>query len=126
MAPGQLSRATAVFLLVDHQTGVFERVVQAPRREQVGRNVIRLARAAAILDIPAIFTTSEEEGENGPLLAALEQIPPDAHASRVDRHGLIDTGGHHGDHHRVSQRRARRRLPQPRPDHAWVTQTDRR
>jgi nicotinamidase-related amidase len=91
MALTTLSRATAVFLLVDHQTGVFERVVKAPPREQVEANVLRLARAAAILDIPAILTTSEEEGENGPLLASLEEILPDAYANRIDRHGIIDS-----------------------------------
>jgi hypothetical protein len=36
--------------------------------------VLRLARAAAMLGLPTIFTTSEEEGENGRLLPALEQI----------------------------------------------------
>jgi nicotinamidase-related amidase len=86
-----LSPATVVFLLVDHQTGVFERVVKAPPREQVEANVLRLARAAALLDIPAILTTSEEEGDNGPLLPSLEQILPDAYASRIDRHGIIDS-----------------------------------
>jgi len=35
MTSEPLSRASAVFLLVDHQTGVFERVVKAPRREEV-------------------------------------------------------------------------------------------
>jgi nicotinamidase-related amidase len=91
MALESLSSTTAVFLLVDHQTGVFERVVKAPPREQVEANVLRLARAAAILDIPAIFTTSEETGDNGPLLASLEEILPGAYASRIDRHGIIDS-----------------------------------
>jgi hypothetical protein len=36
-----LSPTTAVFLLADHQTGVFERVVKAPPREQVEANVAR-------------------------------------------------------------------------------------
>jgi nicotinamidase-related amidase len=91
MALETLSPTTAVFLLIDHQIGVFERVVKAPPREQVEANVLRLARAAAILEIPAIFTTSEEEGDNGPLLASLEEILPDAYASRIDRHGVIDS-----------------------------------
>jgi nicotinamidase-related amidase len=91
MTPEPLSARTAVFLLVDHQLGVFERVVKAPPREQVEGNVLRLARAAAILEIPVIFTTSEEEGENGPLLPSLEQVLPDAYASRIDRHGIIDS-----------------------------------
>jgi nicotinamidase-related amidase len=86
-----LSPATAVLLLVDHQTGVFDRVVKSPPREQVETNVVRLARAAALLDIPAILTTSEEEGDNGPLLPALETILPEAYAARIDRHGVIDS-----------------------------------
>jgi nicotinamidase-related amidase len=89
-----LSRKTAVLLAVDHQTGVFERVVKAPPREQVEANVVRLARAAALLDIPAILTTSEEESDNGALLPALETILPGAYASRIDRHGVIDSLAH--------------------------------
>jgi len=91
IGPEPLSARTAVFLLVDHQVGVFERVVKAPPREQVEANVLRLARAAAILEIPVIFTTSEEQGENGELLPSLEQVLPDAYASRIDRHGIIDS-----------------------------------
>jgi nicotinamidase-related amidase len=86
-----LSPSSAVFLLVDHQTGVFERVVKAPPREQVEANVLRLARAAALLDIPVILTTSEEDGPNGALLPALEKILPGAYADRIDRHGVIDS-----------------------------------
>jgi nicotinamidase-related amidase len=89
--PGPLSPTTAVFLLIDHQIGVFERVVKSPPRDQVEANVLRLARAAALLDIPAIFTTSEEQGENGALLPALEKILPEAYANRIDRHGIIDS-----------------------------------
>jgi nicotinamidase-related amidase len=91
MLPEPLSPTGAVFLLVDHQTGVFERVVKAPPREQVEANVLRLARAAALLDIPTILTTSEEESQNGELLPALEAILPEAYASRIDRHGIIDS-----------------------------------
>jgi nicotinamidase-related amidase len=80
----------AVFRLVDHQTGVLEWVVKSPPPEQVEANVLRLARAAAILDIPAILTTNEER-ENGPLLAAIEEILPDAVANRIERHGIIDS-----------------------------------
>jgi nicotinamidase-related amidase len=91
MTAEPLSRDRAVFLLVDHQTGMFERVVKAPPRGQVEANVVRLARAAAILDLPVIFTTSEEEGPNGALLPALEEVLPAAYASRIDRHGIIDS-----------------------------------
>ncbi len=91
MTAEPLSRDSVVFLLVDHQTGVFELVVKAPPRDQVEANVVRLARAAAILDLPVIFTTSEEDGPNGALLPSLEEVLPDAYASRIDRRGVIDS-----------------------------------
>jgi nicotinamidase-related amidase len=90
MTADPLSRASAVFLLVDHQAGVFERVVKAPPREQVEANVLRLARAAALLDMPVVFTTSEEEGANGALLPSLEELLRAASSNRIDRHGIID------------------------------------
>jgi nicotinamidase-related amidase len=90
MTSEPLSPSTAVFLLVDQDRRLRARC-QGPPREQVEANVLRLARAAAILEVPAIFTTSEEQGENGTLLAPLEQILPDAYASRIDRHGIIDS-----------------------------------
>lgn len=86
-----ITPSTAVFLLIDHQAGVFERVVKAPPRAAVEANVVRLARAAALLDIPMVFTTSEEDGDNGPLLQSLEAILPDAYKARIDRHGVIDS-----------------------------------
>src|SRR5919199_1632601 len=91
MTASPLSPDTAVFLLVDHQTGVFERVVKVPPRDQVERNVLRLARAAAILDIPVILTPSKEDGENAPLRPLLGEFLPAATKSRIDRHGIIDS-----------------------------------
>ncbi len=104
MTAEPLSRDGAVFLLVDHQTGVFERVVKAPPRGQVEANVVRLARAAAILDLPVIFTTSEEEGPNGALLPRSRRSspPPTPTAS---------TGT--GSSTRWPTRPSRRRSPRP-------------
>jgi nicotinamidase-related amidase len=91
MTTNPVSPDTATFLLVDHQTGVFERVVKSPPRDQVEMNVHRLARAAAILDMPLIFTTSEEDGPNGTLPPSLKDIQPAAYDDRIDRHGIIDS-----------------------------------
>jgi hypothetical protein len=46
MTAESLSSESSVLLLIDHQTGVFARVVTAPPREQV-EQMSRLARAAA-------------------------------------------------------------------------------
>ena len=89
MTSQPLSPAAAVLLLADHQTGVLDYVVKAPPREQVEANVLRLARAAAALGMPVIFTTSEE-AHNGALLPGLEQAAPEAYAARIERHGIID------------------------------------
>jgi nicotinamidase-related amidase len=59
--------------------------------DDVEANVHRLARAAAILDLPLIFTTSEEDGPNGPLLPSLKEAQPAAYEARIDRHGIIDS-----------------------------------
>jgi len=67
---------------------VLDRVVKVPPRKAVEANVLRLARPAAILDMPLIFTASEEEGQ---LLPSLQQILPAAYASRIDRHEIIDS-----------------------------------
>jgi isochorismate hydrolase len=84
-----LSVESAVLLLADHQTGVMDYVVKVPPRDEVEVNVARLVRAAVHLDVPLIFTTSEED-QNGTLLPALQPIAPHAYASRIERHGLID------------------------------------
>jgi hypothetical protein len=44
MTAAPLSRASAVFPLVDHQTSVLERVVKARPRDLVEANLVRLAR----------------------------------------------------------------------------------
>lgn len=90
MTFGPLTPATAAFLLVDHQTGVLEHVVKVPPADEVEANVLALARAAATLDIPLIITTNDEQ-QNGSLLPSLEQIHPAACASRIERHGTIDS-----------------------------------
>jgi nicotinamidase-related amidase len=85
-----LSPETTALLLVDHQTRVLEWVVKAPPREEVEANVLRLARAAAQLEMPLIFATSEE-GQNGTLLPAVEDMHPRAYAGRIERRGVIDS-----------------------------------
>jgi hypothetical protein len=57
MTAAPLSRTTAVFPLVDHQTSVLERVVKARPRDLVEANLVRPARAATVFDMPLIFTT---------------------------------------------------------------------
>ena len=184
-----LSPKSAVFLLVDHQTGVFERVVEAPPREQVEANVLRLARAAVTAGYP--YHPHNQRGGVRERRAASStradpargirepHRPPRDHRfpgrsrrgggapghrtaparNGRDRHRGVRRGARaprlarglpgrlrrrrlricnsdgtrhfaaaaraarrHRDHHRLGERRARRRVPQTRPDHARMSQ----
>ena len=63
----------AVMLLLDHQTGLFQ-TVNDIGIEELRRNTMALARIAQQADIPIIYTASEPNGPNGPLMAELEEL----------------------------------------------------
>lgn len=54
-----------VFLLLDHQSGLFQCVADVPVAD-LRRNVEMLAKLATLLKIPVITTASEPNGPNGP------------------------------------------------------------
>jgi nicotinamidase-related amidase len=60
---------TAV-LLLDHQTGLFQTVKDVPVRE-LRANTVVLAKIADLAGVPIIYTASEPNGTNGPLMEEL-------------------------------------------------------
>jgi nicotinamidase-related amidase len=76
-----------VFLLLDHQAGLFQVVKDIPVLD-LRRNVEMLAKLATLLNIPVITTTSEPNGPNGPLMPEIEQYAP--HAQYVPRKGEVN------------------------------------
>lgn len=76
-----------VFLLLDHQSGLFQCVKDIPVAD-LRRNVEVLAKLAALLKIPVITTASEPNGPNGPLMPEIEQYAP--HAQYVARKGEVN------------------------------------
>ncbi|MNF51530.1 Isochorismatase family protein [compost metagenome] len=58
--------------------------------QELKRNALMLAKAANILKLPVVLTSSMEEHAQGPLLSELEQILPAAFASRVKRLGIVN------------------------------------
>jgi nicotinamidase-related amidase len=76
-----------VFLLLDHQSGLFQVVKDIPVAE-LRRNVEMLAKLATLLNIPVITTASEPNGPNGPLMPEIEQYAP--HAQYVPRKGEVN------------------------------------
>ena len=72
-----LDPTDTVFLLLDHQTGLFQNVKDIAVA-QLRANVAALAKLATLQDIPVITTASLPDGPNGPLMPELQQAAPKA------------------------------------------------
>ena len=82
-----LDASDTVFLLLDHQSGLFQTVKDIPVAE-LRSNAVMLARLAALMKIPVITTASEPNGTNGPLMPEINQHAP--HAVYVGRKGEVN------------------------------------
>src|SRR5690606_4144995 len=67
----------AVLLLLDHQTGLFQTVNDIPVRE-LRANTVALAKIAEQAGMPIIYTASEPDGPNGPIMEELPKGAPSA------------------------------------------------
>ena len=76
-----------VFLLLDHQSGLFQTVKDISVAE-LRSNVVMLAKLATLMKIPVITTASEPNGTNGPLMPEINQFAP--HAVYVGRKGEVN------------------------------------
>ena len=75
-----------VMLLLDHQTGLFQTVKDIGIVE-LRNNTVCLAKAATLQKVPIIYTASEPNGPNGPIMAELADAAPQA--TFVPRKGEI-------------------------------------
>lgn len=89
MSEGPFTPATSALILIDHQSGVLQ-LVKTLDVERVKRHALALARAAQILRMPVVLTSSMEEYMQGPLLPEFAKIVPDAFAKRVKRAGIVN------------------------------------
>lgn len=76
-------------VLIDHQVGTMQLIKNLPL-DHVQRATLALARAAKILNLPVVLTTSQEERIQGPLMSELVEILPEANAARVKRAGIVN------------------------------------
>jgi nicotinamidase-related amidase len=82
-----LDPSDTVFLLLDHQAGLFQTVKDIGVAE-LRSNVVMLAKLATLMKIPVITTASEPNGTNGPLMPEIHQFAP--HAVYVARKGEVN------------------------------------
>jgi nicotinamidase-related amidase len=66
-----------VVLLLDHQTGLFQTVKDVPLLE-LRANTVGLAKLAELAKVPIIYTASEPNGTNGPIMEELAAAMPSA------------------------------------------------
>jgi nicotinamidase-related amidase len=73
----RLEKNNAAVLMVDHQAGLLS-LVRDIDPDKFKNNVLALADLAAYFKLPAILTTSFEDGPNGPLVPELKEKFPKA------------------------------------------------
>jgi len=81
-----LDPSDTVVLLLDHQTGLFQTVKDVPVAE-LRNNTVALANIAKLGKAPIIYTASEPNGTNGPLMDELDAFKD--YAQYVPRKGEI-------------------------------------
>ena len=81
-----LDPTDTAFLLLDHQSGLFQNVKDIGVAE-LRANVTALAKLAALCQIPVITTASVPDGPNGPLMPEIHEAAP--HAVYVPRKGEV-------------------------------------
>ena len=89
MASDHFAPADTALLLIDHQVGTMQLIKNIPL-EVATRNTIALAKAAAILNMPVVLTSSQEDRLQGPLIPRLREILPEAFDRRVKRLGIVN------------------------------------
>jgi nicotinamidase-related amidase len=80
---------SAALVLIDHQVGTMQ-LIKTLDLAQVKRNVLALAKAASVLAMPVVLTSSQEDRTQGPLLPELAKLLPEPFAERVKRQGIVN------------------------------------
>lgn len=75
--------------LIDHQVGTMQ-LIKTLDLDQVRRFTLALAKAAAILELPVVLTSSQEDRVQGALLPEFATILPNAFSTRIKRAGLVN------------------------------------
>jgi len=89
MSYERFNATNAAMLLIDHQLGTMQWMHSGPT-EVMKRNTIALAKAAKVTGMPVVLTSSQEDQVQGSLFPELEELLPEAFASRIKRAGVVD------------------------------------
>jgi nicotinamidase-related amidase len=85
----RFTKDNTALLLIDHQVGTMQ-LIKNIDRELAAKQTIALAKMARVLGLPTIITSSQEDRAQGPILPAIADILPEAHAARIKRPGVVN------------------------------------
>lgn len=80
---------SAALVLIDHQDGTMK-LIKTTDVDDVRRFTLALAKAAKILEMPVVLTSSQEDQLQGPIMSDLAEILPEAYEARVKRAGIVN------------------------------------
>lgn len=83
------SGTNAAMLLIDHQVGTMG-WVHSISFDEMKNNTLVLAKAAKVLNMPVVLTSSMEEYDQGPSLKEFKDILPEESKSRIKREGVVN------------------------------------
>ena len=86
---GQFTPDISALVLIDFQVGTLQ-LIRNVSSDVSLRNAVLLTKAAERLEMPIIFTTSQEDHIQGPLAPALQKASPAAYKARVKRVGIVN------------------------------------
>lgn len=93
MSNSKFTAENTALLLIDHQVGTMKLIKNIPL-EEVQKKTMALAKMAKVLNIPVVFTSSQEYAAQGPLMPELETILPEAFEKRIKREGIVNCWEH--------------------------------
>jgi nicotinamidase-related amidase len=85
-----LKAQDSAVLLIDHQV-ISMGFIKTQSPDLAKMNSITLVKAAKVLDIPNVWTSSTEDDNQDWWMSGLEEINPEAYANRIKRTGIIDS-----------------------------------
>ena len=85
----KMTAENTAMLLIDHQVGTMG-WVRSLDLQEMKTNTVVLAKAAKIVGMQVVLTSSMEEAAQGRLMPELEEIFPEAYAGRIRRGGIVN------------------------------------
>jgi nicotinamidase-related amidase len=87
--PAPFRPDTSALVLIDHQVGTMQ-LIKTLDLADVRRFALALAKAAKVLNLPVVLTSSQEDRIQQRLMPEFEEILPEAYAARVKRQGIVN------------------------------------